>query len=407
MKQEVKELIHYDIYLFVLIVTLAMGNYGGSLQFIRLLAIMFIPIFVIKIRECMDYMKIYLTFFISFYLFCLVSLLWTPDIQEAGLELFYYPVHFLIFAEILVFSRFAKYPLRTISLAWLFSVGVTLPIAAWEILTGNHLPLSYFDSESVNLKTEGGSFLRPFAAVTFGNFNGYVTFLCFAFPFLFYYFFQSRRNSIQFVVSISIIVVAIAIILINASRGGLLSIAIMISILFLMTKWNVYKIFFLVLTAIVLFVFVIPQTDELLLALTVRTEEGVSSDEGRIEIWSNAIKAIIDYCFIGTGIGGVTSVLRQLNTHTPITHNMLLEIAVQYGVIFLSIFLIFLLNLYIRAKYYCTHYVKMTLYMALFAFPVYSIINSGYLLTPFVHVAFSCLCVFAYIKKIEQKQLFI
>lgn len=393
----------YDAFIFVLIASLLFGCLGGALMLVRVLTILFIPVLIFKYRFCRDYVQKYSLVFILFYIFCLISLLWTADIKEAWKELVYYPVHLLLFLEILVFSRFAKNPLKSISTGWLIGVGLTLVVAVWEIVTSNHLPTSMFEAEDEVVRVGGISIERPFAAATFGNFNSYVVYICFAMPFLYYYILNNYRQVLKTILSTIILVSSIIVILVNASRGGLLTSAVMGAIFLLMTKKSKYKTLFVIALAVFAVIFIVPRMETLFLAMSLKSEGGGAfTDEGRIEIWMVSLEVLANYGFIGTGIGGMAAAIKAYNPSViNITHNMFLELLVQYGVLFFIFFMVYLFKLFLQARKQKNSSIKILLYMALLAMPIYSIIDSGYLLNPIIYTALASLTVFAYINKIN------
>ena len=129
----------YDIYIFLLIATLCFGNIGGALQVTRVIGIALFPVLLNKWGGSRHYMQSLLTGVVIFMVFATFSLFWTPDRTEGVKELFYYTVHFAVFFEILVFTRLAKAPMRTMVSGWLVTVTLTLIVAVWEITTDNHL----------------------------------------------------------------------------------------------------------------------------------------------------------------------------------------------------------------------------------------------------------------------------
>ena len=392
----------YDRYIFYLIVSLCLGGFGGSLMVVRVLSILLIPALFNKMRHCKDYVRKYFNVFLVFYAFCFLSLIWTPDKDQALKELLYYPVHFLIFFEILIFSRFSNSPLKTISMSWLVCVGLTLLVAVWEITTSNHLSLSKFEAGDIVLNLGGVITERPFAAVTFGNFNGYVTFLCFALPFLFYCLQQYNKKVKLAVVSIGAILTTIVVILVDASRGGLITVLIMAAIFFFMSKRSPYKFLAVIIAIAFVIYYIIPHMDTLFLGISVRAEgNSLYTDDGRMAIWSDGLKVLINYAFIGSGVGSISAAMKSVTNGISITHNIFLEVLVQYGVVFFAFFIAYIIELFFRAVRCRDKNIKMIMYMALIAFPVYGIIDSGYLLNPVLYAALSSLTVFAYVDKIQ------
>ena len=396
----------YDIYIFLLIVSLVFGGFGGALMVVRVLAIILLPALISKMRYCKDYVNSYGKFFVIFYIFCLMSMLWTPDKSQGFKELLYYPVHFVVFLEILVFSRFANKPLNTISTGWLISAGITLVIAIWEITTSNHLALSKFEADDITLNVGGVISNRPFAAVTFGNFNGYVAYLCFAMPFIFYYLLQNGKDIKKVVISMAVFFAAIVTILVDASRGGLLSLLTMGVIFVFNTKRSIYKTGLILSVVLLVIYYIIPQMDTLFAAMSIKAEgSNLYSDESRFHIWADGLKVLYNTAFIGSGVGSISAAMRKVTTGITITHNMFLEILVQFGVVFFFAFMMYLLRLFMKTRRLNIKNVKTMIYMALISLPIYAIIDSGYLLNPAVYVAFAGLTVFAYINRINPQSL--
>ena len=107
--------------------------------------------------------------------------------------------------------------------------------------------------------------------------------------------------------------------------------------------------------------------------------------------------------FVGSGISSIATAMKEMNPNvTNISHNLFLEILVQYGVIFFSFYVVFLFKLFRQARKSCKRSIKIMLLMALIALPIYGIIDSGYLLNHVFYVAMGSLTVFAYIRKINR-----
>lgn len=389
----------YDIFISILIASLIFGGIGGALVIVRVVSILLFPVLIVKFRYCKDFVMGFTSWFVVFYCFCLVSLLWTVDTEEAVKELVYYPVHFILFLEILVFSRFSKSPLNSISFSWVVGVGLTLIVAIWELITNEHLPLALEDEV---LRVGGMIVDKPFASVTFGNYNGYVVYLCMAMPFIYYQILCIQQQKGKAIFSTFILLVTIVVLLVNASRGGIISLGIMGIIFLLMTKRSKYKLLLIIALIGFSVYFIIPNIDTLFLAMTLKNEGGGTfEDPARFEIWSVALNVFESYYYVGSGVGSIGTALKMFSPNIiPITHNMFLEILVQYGVFFFIVFLGYLISLYKKARKSDSKR-KIILYMALFALPIYSIIDSGYLLNPIIFTAFASLTVFACINRIN------
>lgn len=386
----------YDCFLIFLIASLAFGGLGGDLQLSRLLGIILTPMMIVRIKQC-KYVSWFLVTFVLFYCYALLSMVWTPDKMQGGKELVYFLVHFMIFFEILVFSHFAKDPLKSISTGWIVAVGLTLIVAMWELITDNHLSIS--KSESGLISNFGNGFIleHRFAAVTFYNYNSYVTFLSFSMPFIFYKIRSGNsRNIILKNVPIVILLLSIGCILYNGSRGGLISTLIMVVIFFMMGRKNLVKSFQFIVFVLLAIVFVIYFGENMLQIIIARSVDGgLTNGNSRFVIWKSVLNAVLYTIGLGTGIGGRDTVMRTFTNGITAPHNLFLEILLEFGVLFLCIFLLFLFDLYKKAKRLTDRDRKILLYMALFAMPVYCIINSGYLLNSYVYAAFASLIVFA------------
>ena len=382
----------YDILVMLLLSFLGFGGIGGALQVTRILAIILLPVLFFKF-SIRYYMRNYFNFFLFFIGYCSFSLLWTPNRAEGIVEIIYFVVHFILFFEIIVFSYRARNPLDSISKGWLMAVCMTLVVALWEIATDNHLPMSVQESGDT-MNAGGMTIYRRFASVSFGNYNGYVTFLCFSLPFLFY---RVIKNRCLF--SIVAIILSSVCILFNASRGGLLSISLMflIYILFLRKqggKVYVYSLFLLFLVGSFIF---IQFGSELFEAITYRAVNNtLYSDAPRFEIWGRVWQGFLSTCGLGSGVGGLQDMMRQLSpSGISIPHNLFLEILGELGVIIFLIFVLFLIGIFKKAYHVKNDATRTLLFLSLIPLPIYSIINSGYIFNTYVFSAFASLVIFS------------
>lgn len=385
----------YDRFLFVLIASLAFGAIGGALQLPRMFSIAFSP-FLVKnshIFSISEIKKLF-TVIICFLSYCIVSMTWTPNILEGLSDFVYLVLHLVFFMEIIIFSMCANRPIETITKAWLIAVMLTVFFAVWEIHTGYHLPYCINDTDAlVNLGN--GVFLhKDFAAVAFVNYNAYVTFLCFAIPFLFYIISNKKKES-TWLHWLTIIIVLLAnyCILKNGSRGGFLSVIVVFGVYFLMKPKNFrWVITILILLFFVYFVFI--RYGDAFLYIQSRVSEGNLSEGGeRFVVWKYALQRFFETFGFGVGVGGMSSAMQGVESDIKLTHNIFLEILLQYGFVFFFLFVVFLFKILFRIKTIRSFPTKVTLYTALITFPIYGIINSGYLLQPFVYAGLGSLYV--------------
>lgn len=373
------------MFLILLISSLAFCNIGGALQVSRFFAILLCPVLLSKFSACGSSITKTKDLLAGILLFLFFSLLWSLNPQRGVEELIYYGVHFILLLEVVVFARFARLPLQSLSLGWTISVALTLVVAMWEITTDNHLSYSQQESGRVFNFGQGLIVNQRFASVTFYNYNSYVTFLCFALPFLFYrlrsmskYSF-SRRSVMMVVIALSIVCIFY-----NASRGGIVSVFI-ISSLFLTSNRSLKSsimsmICFMIVACTIFYIF----RDNILTIIMGRISTGNSiGDESRWLIWQNGLRLLQDTYGFGPGVGGLTPGMEKYaNGGITITHNMFLELFLQFGSVFALIILSKLLKMYkylIKGVYGSN---TLLMKMILFSLPVVAIIDSGYFLAP-------------------------
>lgn len=385
----------YDTYLTLIPLTLAFGAVGGALQLTRVLGIVLLPLMLSHYKAAKPFVTSYFVMIGIFYGFCVLSMLWTPDRSEGLKELLYYLTHFALFLEIIVFSNKANNATRSIAKGWLWAVSLTLIIALWEFTTDHHLSYAYDDSDLMMNAGNGLVVQRLFASVTFGNPNAYVTFLCFSFSFLLYQLLISP-NTKTTIWSLGAIILTIVTLLLDASRGGILAMGIMGVIFLVMVPksrhFNILIILIFILLGLVLYAY----KDTIFLVIGLRAADGAMfNDDARSIIWTNALKAFWETGGIGAGIGGMQKAMATVTSGITVTHNMMLEVLLQYGVIFFLIYLLFLIKLALRSFRVKEKPIKIALLTSLIAMPVYTIITSQYLLDPQLFVCLSSLVVFA------------
>lgn len=376
----------YDFFLFLLVAFLCFGSIGGAFQPCRVLVLLLSPFLINRMGDLLLITK--KVFVWSFFLFMYgaISLLWTPDTTEGIKQLVYLFVHLLLFFEIIIFSRYANKPITMITSGWLFLVIICCSIGIWELATGSHLDIARERSDVDNYA--GVIISRLYSNSTFGNYNTFVTVLCFSFPWLFACMTEDRM--IKKILAVFAILIVTVLSLLNASRGGVLSIALMFMIyLFSITTDRINRVFFLLLLAgaIVLYY---QYGDILFTTILARANNGgLLEDNTRLEIWVNAYNCIVDTMGFGVGIGGMEmSMNRYANGGVNITHNLTLEIFVIYGFVFAVAYVWFMIKMFIKGLKKNDGR-KTIILMTIATMPIYTIINSGYLGLPqlFAHIA--------------------
>lgn len=389
----------FDRILFLLVFLTGFGGIGGALQLCRIAAIVLLPMLINKFGGC-GYARGITGGLILFYLFCVFSLLWTPDLSEGIKELVYYAVHIILFLEIIVFARYSRNPLKNISYGWIFAVLFCSVIAYWEFTTGNHLNVAKEQKDYYNTGTEVLNFIH--ANATFFNYNNFGAYLCLALPWLIYGFRGRDSEWKKKAEGIVAIISSVIIILLNASRGAFVSIIIMAIIFFFISvKGRSRRYSILLLIPLGLIISYMYSHSAFAIIAARSSDGGLLNGESRYVIWRNALLTFSDTYGIGTGIGGMHAAMEKYaGGGITITHNLFLEVLLQYGVIVAVAFVVFLWR-QLKKSLRLDVDRKMALLMSLVAMPVYGIISSGYLLNAYLFVLMATIFVFANYDRIK------
>lgn len=394
----------FDRYLFLLIATLASGGIGGSLQISRVLAVLFLPALLSQKSQCRYFTNDLFNFIVLFCMFATFSLLWSEARNEGFKFVLYFYIHFILFAEIIVFARFANNPLKTISWAWVTFVCLCSVISIWEICTDNHLAMSRDSSDLTRNIGDNIIFHQRFTSVTFHNFNNYVTVLCYALPWVFYRLAETTKIKHK-LVCLYAILCSFIFIMYNASRGGTLVFVIYAIIYIIFTPNSRGKYISIILFLAVL-LFYISQADSSLFTLILSRSGSFTDyhDESRFSIWMVAIEAVLQTTGLGVGAGGTVLAMERINPGgINIPHNIILEIAIQYGVVFAVIFVLYLFRQMLKTLFVKDKYIKMALLMAFGGMPVFFIINSSYLQATTLYPFMATMFILVNYNKIKQQ----
>lgn len=383
----------FDYFVIIILLSSVFGNIGGSLQINRILGVIFIPELFLHVKRYFHCLKVYMVFCVFVIVYGIVSLMWTPSVSDGIKDIIYFIVHFLLFFEIIVFSKLARNPLGAISSGCLAAIILTLIVAFWEIVTDNHLPMSFQESNTM-MRSGREIIMRQFASVTFGNYNGYVTFLCFLLPFVFYNVVPLKRTMKSIISMVTVLLSAIVIIF-NASRGGILCLVIMLVVYFYMQRkkrgFTFALIVFLMMSIFIISYFV----ENLFSAIALRLVEGGIEDSSRIEIWKVAFRALLETFGFGTGMGGLSPWMESIDCNViSVPHNFFIELFAQLGVIIGLIVALYILKLYFKSLRIKELNIKIPVLIALTTLPVASIVNSGYLFVGYLFTYFASIIVF-------------
>lgn len=377
-----------DFLLIITISLLVFGGFGGALQPIRIFSLVMFPFvfrFLLKKSNNKQIAKTSRVVIIL-YIFFIVSLLWTSDINEGFKEIIYYGIHLNLFLLIVMLYMKAHKPLSSLLFGWTLFIFLTQLIAFNEIFFDVHLDLSIFESDKM-MNVGGMLVQKKFAAVTFGNYNGYVTVVALSLPFLFGLYASVKKKKHQ-IITLAIISFAYFSLFINASRGGIL-VGIIVFIVFLVfiKKLKIKNIKFNLLLIIPLLIALIfKYYDVIFEQLFYRKMAGASftEDTARVELLKKALEAFYNKPFFGGGIGSLQKEMTGASILIP--HNLFLEILVQFG-FFVTLFFLFYLakHIMVVSKLDC-YAKKFIIYAGILLLPIASIIHSGYLLMPIIWV---------------------
>ena len=388
----------YDRLITLMIALLALGGIGGALQPIRVFIIICIP-FALKylitrslIRKHYQYESL---FFIFWWIWAVASLFWAIHPDESIKEVFYLAVNFNVLFVIIWLANKAQNPQRSIVQGWIFLFLLTLPIALYELLFDVHLSLSFHDSD-VMMNYGAIIIERRFASVTYGNLNGYNTILCYILPFIIVNFYKTfgKRNSIYYIM----LTVLISVIIIwNGSRSAIFALIIGLLLFYLYySKKSKFTFISVIVLTCVLGYFIFMYFGNIFDVIFSRLQEQGLEDEGRAENIKSGFDALLNSSLLGVGVGNYAPVMEQkyrLEIINP--HNMILEIAVQYGIFILIGFLFFIFRIFKKMKQNEDMPNKTLVITALCMFPFAMIIDSSHLLNPYVWVFFASLYIIA------------
>ena len=383
----------YDYMIIILISSLAFGNMGGAMHLNRILTILFVP-FIFSYPKILEknHIKNYVIFFIILISYSIISLLWSYNPLEGCVEIIYLILYSCLFIELYIFSLLSTNPLKSIIYGWTISLCITLSIGCWELVTDHHLSTSKLDSGHMNNIGDGVIILQKFAAATFVNYNTYVSFLCFALPFLLYSISYSKRYKLYKFLLFTLCVICI---LSNASRGGLLSITTMI-IVYMLCKHKYKYLLTIGIIFSIIISFILDNTDISFLTLISHraSAENLLNGDSRFNLWLVSVKILISTFFIGIGVGGMEQHFIEHNMSLHIPHNLIIELMLKFGLIIGCIVIFQFVYILFNIRRIKNHSIRILLYTALITFPIYSIINSGYILDEYVYATMACWIIF-------------
>lgn len=387
----------YDVMIFVIILSMATGYFGGYFYPARIVVLLFLPFLVDCLNgKTLAYISPLFYVFMFWGFYCFLSIFWAPKTNLAIYHFFLMLINFVMFLEITVFSRNALSPYNNIATSWLIAFFLTSFVAFWELQTGNHLSNAkddYLGREDAMSDLAFGTY----TAVGFYNLNTYCLYILQVFPFALYILANKMRVRL-IVLAIYSLFAGLVFILANGSRGSLIGLAIMFFIFTVrMIKGNSRTFgIALVLVISVIYLFV-EYGDSLLSVIIYRMQySGLFEDNSRIVLAEKSMELFLNSYGLGTGVGSMVPAMAKQGNFYGIfyTHNLFIEILMQFGVVIFLFFCYFIYFLYDKAREIDFQPNKILLYSGLFSLPFYSVVNSEYTHLHFVWCYFACLYIY-------------
>lgn len=386
----------YDTFIVLLLASTIFGDIGGAFQVVRVLSILLLP-YVINLKWKNNvYLKRVVHFFVFWYLYAFVSILWSPDTAEGFKELIYYPVHMLSFVELCVFSKEAINPIKSICKGWLWFSILTSIVGIWEITTDQHLSMSALGDNAV-LFDDGQFVIHHYASVTFRNYNNYVVRLVSSIPFIICLLYDDNTK-IRYI-SFGTLGAIVYIMAMNASRGGIICLAISLFYFLYYSRNNKRNGLGLYLSVLFAIVLIFMNWEILSHNIMIRTQSsGMLEDDSRLDLIYDGIKVVFDnYYGFGAGIGGGFKAMESYrNNGLSATHNLFLEIFLYFGLFVTILTVIALYKLYKKGLKVSYKNRRMVIVITLMIMLPFAVIDSGYLLSPQTWLYFASIFVFAY-----------
>lgn len=387
----------YDNILTTFIALQCFGQIGGTFQPIRVLVILSAPYiftFYLKNQETLKSIFYERLLFSVWILYGLISILWVTAPSDGFKEIIYLTVNSFAFFLIIVLANKSNRPQTSIIKGWVILFLVTLPVALYELWFDNHLSIATQESGMVMNYTYN-IFERRFASVTYGNLNEYNLILCYTIPFVLGVLLSSK-NKKTVILNWTVAFLLSYIIIVNGSRAAFLSLIIAYFI-FSLYYTKSKKSFRTLIGIIIVVIYVISMyADKIFGVVLARFSEQGFNDDGRTEIFSFGIKSLFETYFFGVGAGNFKHTMDKVY-HLELTspHNLLLEIAVQYGLVILLLFVGYLFRLYKKQKDNQSPMNKFIIIGSLCMFPLTSTIDSGYILNIWIWMFLASMYVIA------------
>ncbi len=335
--------------IFAAVVALACGGIGGSVQVSRLFIILLLPFALLRLFQAKTRFQLEVVIFAALLMILSVaSLAWSIDpvttLQYIGVT----SVNILPLLMVGLLTPDEVGTLqRILPRAWLLAGAAVLPLAFYELLTGNHFALGFEERGGGGIVD-----LLPFASGLHGNYNDFSLYLVLCVLGACFYLRERAdppgRGAKAF--QVGVIAMLTLVVVINSSRGAIMGLFAALLIRFL---WPLRprSLFFIALIVLVVAGMVLATSENNLLLTYLQLKfsdfsNDLETDEGRLAIMKAGLTGFLDSAGMGVGAGASSSYLATNRAIViPNPHNLLLEWALNFGVAGLLLFAWFLVRL--------------------------------------------------------------
>ena len=375
----------YDLLIILIIACLAYGGHEilRALHPIRIIGMVALPFVIVRMKMLLkSVFRPYVLFTLFWWCYMLLSIIWTPDKKNSIIYLYHMTTMFSSIFLMIFCGLKAKTPLRSLVNGWTLFCLITLPIAYWEITTGDHL-----SSGSFNAETNTTSHFRIFAAVTFANLNSFVLMLSIALPFVCIGLFDDIKQSKVMKLLRWLVLVGITLVLIiNASRTGIICLVLSMGLLFVYQfKQNsiIKKVALVTLVLIALpyaldSIFAIEGAQQ----ITSRLEgkSSIMEDDSRTMMIVEGLKVASEYLFLGGGTASMTYLYKSHNSTGSLfyAHNLIIELLIEYGLVICMLFVFYYYKFLYKLRGIKMHAIQYLFFYILLASPFMFAIDDSY-----------------------------
>ncbi len=372
----------YDRLLIILIVLQIFGTIGGAFQPIRIFIVLMLPLVLFLPRRDKAFFNLHkrdLFFFLFWQCYSIASLFWALSISLAAKEIVYNIINFSLLPIFLILCNRASKPLLSIIKGWVLLFVISIPFALYEFISGVH----HYTAEQTHSKIYiNFDQIRNYAALAYGNLNGYNQILVYALPFVFG-FTLLQKTIKQKIFSLAVMIFLTAFIIMNSSRASILCLAVTTSVFFIQKNHLITgKIKLLFMAAGILFSFLF--YDVIFINVLARLggqDSNGFSDSYREEIIYSGLGTLRENLYLGLGSGNFSIGIEKFSNFSLTqdfiaSHNFFLEILVQYGLIIFIMFLFYLARIYLNRKKDSISKFIIVAFILSYAFT--SVINSSY-----------------------------